>query len=196
MLNKSWAERKQAFYQRMLEDREIGYLDPGIEGLLEAFFRKDGVYTTSSCIGRITLIEGTRPWDREESTVVYKIHGRIDSGVVLKYLKDSSYKNLWLRVTGPIIHVNCRDLKWAQWIINLARKVGFKHSCIFSVGDDVVVEIMSSIQITLPLKINGAITVSLESLGTVVDKINSLWEMGVSTAENLREMIEADPGPT
>jgi len=195
-LSNSWVERKQAFYRRMLEDREIGYLDPGIEGLLEAFFRKDGLYTTSSCIGRITLIEGTRPWDREESTVVYKIHGKIDSGTIIKYLEDPAYKNLWLRVTGPIIHVNCKDLKWAQWIIDIARKVGFKHSCIFSLREEIVVEIMSSIQVTLPLKINGLNVVSMENLGEVVTRVNSLWEAGVSTAENLREMIEADPGPS
>ena len=180
----------------MLEDKEIGYLDPGIESLLEAFFEKEGLYTTSSCIGRITILHGLYPWDRDSTSIIFKKHGKIGKETVLNYLRGASYENIWLRVTGPIIHVICKDEKWAQWIIDLARKSGFKHSCIFSLKDGIVVEIMSSIQVTMPLKIEGTPVVCEDKLPIIVALVNSLWERGVTSAESLRKLIESSPEPS
>jgi tRNA wybutosine-synthesizing protein 3 len=180
----------------MLEDKEIGYLDPGIEDLLEAFFKKEGLYTTSSCIGRITILHGIQPWDRNSTSIIFKKHGKITVETILEYLEDASYENLWLRVTGPILHVICKNEEWAQWIIDLARKSGFKHSCIFSLKDEIVVEIMSSIQITIPLKADNTLLVCKDKLSDIASLVNSLWEKGVASAESLKKMVEASPDPS
>ncbi|MCE4606064.1 MAG: hypothetical protein F7B59_01855 [Desulfurococcales archaeon] len=195
-MNIHWHERKKRFYERMLEDKEIGYLDPGIERLLEAFFHRDGLYTTSSCIGRITVLYGLYPWERDSTSIIFKKHGKIDEETVRYYIENPSYEHLWLRVTGPIVHVICKDEKWAQWIIEIARKSGFKHSCIFSMKDDIVVEIMSSIQVTMPLKIGNTPLVCTEKLSDTVALFNSLWEKGVSSAESLRRLVESSPDPS
>ncbi|MEB3825336.1 MAG: hypothetical protein LRS47_01545 [Desulfurococcales archaeon] len=195
MEEKTWLERKKQFYKRMLEDREIGYLDPGIETLLERFFEKEGLYTTSSCIGRITIVEGIYPWDREEARVVFKKHGEIKGDIILKQVEIPGYENLWLRVTGPILHVVAKDRAWANWIIDLARKAGFKHSCIFSLGRDIVVEIMSSIQISIPLKIGGVLLIPYSHYDSLADLANKLWRKGVESARILEKLLEETPDP-
>ena len=193
-----WREEKERFYRRMLEDREIGYLDPGIDEILEAFFEKDGLYTTSSCIGRITLVKGKRYWSRGEAIIVYKKHGHVEEDLILELLSKPSIDDLWIRVTGPIFHVAAYDMRWAKWVLELGRKAGFKHSGIFSVSESgfLTVEMISSVQASHLLKINGETLVSRRELHVIVDLFNSFWDEGVESARRLLRLLQTEDAPS
>ncbi|MCM8807521.1 MAG: hypothetical protein NC926_06210, partial [Candidatus Omnitrophica bacterium] len=62
----AWEDLKRKFYERMIRDRYIGYLDPGIEEILIKIFRLREAFPTSSCSGRITAIDSIYPWIRKD----------------------------------------------------------------------------------------------------------------------------------
>ncbi len=145
----AWLKRREEFWRRLIEDEEIGYLDPDIKELLIEFFRDSKAYTLSSCSGRITLVDAPMPWVREPSSVVFKKHSRISLDEVLPVINGPVAWRLWLIVTGPIIHVSTIDIDEAINILGIARRAGFKHSGILAIGGKgVIVELMTGVRMT------------------------------------------------
>ncbi|MEM0061130.1 MAG: hypothetical protein QW726_04270, partial [Fervidicoccaceae archaeon] len=123
----AWEKRKTEFLERIRADREIGYLDPGIEDTLSLINSRKRSYTTSSCIGRITAVDSDYPWRREdEEPVLFKKHGEITVEELKKLIEFEPKKLLWLIVSGPIIHICSRDLEEAKKLLIAARASGFK----------------------------------------------------------------------
>jgi len=65
-----WRERKYKAWKRILDDLEIGYLDVDLLPLLVLINRDRELYTTSSCSGRITVMDAEYPWEKEEETAI------------------------------------------------------------------------------------------------------------------------------
>ena len=169
----AWRRRREMFYRRMLEDREIGYLDPGIEEVLEEFFRRPGSYTTSSCSGRITLVDAPWPWSRRDSEVVFRSHDPVTVEEVAGIMEQPVLHTLWLVAAGPIIHVVTTGVEEAFSILDAARRAGFKHSGILSSSEKgILVELRTGIRIVTPLKKGDMILVPRDRLPLLVDLAN------------------------
>lgn len=187
-----WRKRKEEFYRRLLEDREVGYLDPGMEELLLEFFRVPTLYTTSSCAGRVSVVEGEWPWERDGTSVVLKVHRRVGAEEVKRVL-GLPYDNLWLHVTGPIIHVNALDLGSAVRVLDVGRRAGFKHSGLLGCSNrGYVVELISGIQMTVPVKRRGRVLVADGYLEELVELANEMLEQGWGRLRRLRELVSSE----
>jgi len=180
------------------EERDIGYLDPGIEEFLARLNSLPGIATTSSCIGRVSIVEGHIHWGRGEDTrIVYKTHGRVRPEVILTVL-GRGYSSLWLRANGPILHLRVSSLDCAAHILSLARPHGFKHSGVISLSHEgPVVELMSAAQMSTPLVLGGRPLVRLDqaSLARLTDAANMVVEEGRRGLEGLVSALIASPGP-
>ncbi len=119
---------KRLAWERILRDKEIGYLDPDIFDVLEVINGRPKAFTMSSCSGRVTIVDAEFPWDRKESSVVFKNHLRVTVEDLRDNLLRRPRKRYWLIVQGPIFHVYTMDLKEAWTVLSVARAVGFKHS--------------------------------------------------------------------
>ncbi|MEM1625993.1 MAG: hypothetical protein QXV69_01710 [Sulfolobaceae archaeon] len=169
----NWEERKKLAWERILVDKEIGYLDPDIYEVLEAFFKRPKSYTKSSCSGRIIIIDSLYPWQRKNSTIIYKNH----FGIKLEILEDIVNKPheymLWLLVQSPIIHVYTFDYDEAWEVLKIARAAGFKHSGILVHNENgILVEIRSGIGMIQLLKDkNGKVVSDLKAVTVVANDI-------------------------
>jgi len=184
----NWEERKKLAWQRILADKEIGYLDPDIFDVLDAFFKRPKSYTKSSCSGRITVIDSIYPWQRKNSTIVYKNH----FGIKLKDLEDIVSKPheymLWLVVQSPIIHVYTFDFDEAWEILRIARNAGFKHSGILTQNENgVLVEIRSGVRMIQLLKDKEGRIVS--DLKVIVDVANDILSKGKEKLNKLKQSL-------
>lgn len=179
-------------------ERDVGYLDPGIAGVLETLNSLGKVETTSSCIGRVTIVEGPVHWARDPgSRIVFKTHSKISPPDIIRVI-GRGYRNLWLKATGPILHLATSSMECASHILSLARSYGFKHSGILSVKPDrIVVELLSAAQLAVPLRIEGALVVSLteEALETLARVANETVEWGRRRLEGLVSALTSAPGP-
>jgi len=194
---KDWSRIKEEAQRATGTERDIGYLDPGIGGILEEINRIPLVATTSSCLGRIALVEGRWHWERDEGArIVYKTHGALRVEDVLIAL-SRGYDYLWLKATGPILHLRTPSLDCALHILGLARESGFKHSGIISGSDaGFVVELIAATQLYTPLVLDGRRIVRLdwESLSRLVEAANSTVSEGRRRLQALVKAFSDGPG--
>lgn len=189
---------KSELPRRLLEERDIGYLDPGIEELLDAINSVPGLATTSTCTGRAAIVEAKAPWERgeAESRIVYKTHGPLDPLEIARAV-SGPYCDLWLKIGPPIIHVRARSLDCAIHLLGLARRAGFKHSGIISAGgpSGVAVEIMSGAQVSFPLRLSCRDLLRPGAETELAGLARLVMEENRERLRRLAKMIRGDPGP-
>ncbi|MEM1873498.1 MAG: hypothetical protein QXS85_04485 [Acidilobaceae archaeon] len=179
----------------LLDERIVGYLDPGAEALIEALNKPPLLLTTSSCIGRITVVEGEEHWSRRRARVVYKTHDPITVEEVSRVLRRG-FESLWLKVSGPIVHFRTLRLSCAFYALSAARRHGFKHSGVVSKHPRLgyAFEVMSSVQMIAPLRLRGVDLVSEEALELLVSESNALLEKSRRRLDALARELSQNPG--
>jgi len=176
----------------LIEERLVGYLDPGAEGVLRVLNSMQPVETTSSCLGRVTVIEGEWPWERREETrIVLKSHiGLTPERVAL--IISRPFDNLWLKASGPIIHFRVYTRECAESLLRVAREAGFKHSGAITLTGDpgcCVVEVSSPTEIAVPLKLEGRILLTGRALAEVVLRANKVVDEGRARLARLLDLF-------
>ncbi|QIW24368.1 hypothetical protein EWF20_09535 [Sulfolobus sp. S-194] len=182
-----WFTYKQRAWERVIRDKEIGYLDPDIFDTLEVFFKRRDTFTQSSCSGRITIIDAEMPWERKNSSVIFKNHLVITVTDLLETINKGKVWNLWLVVQGPIFHVYTRTNEEAWDILKLARSVGFKHSGVLTVNEKgVLVELRTGVKMVHLLKDNY----DEKEANELVVIANKVLHKGKEKLRKLKEVIE------
>ncbi|MEM4035899.1 MAG: hypothetical protein QXU97_04735 [Fervidicoccaceae archaeon] len=189
-----WDERKRKSLERIAEDSEVGYLDERVTPLLRKINERPGLYTTSSCSGRVVVIDAPAPWVRGEGGVVFKKHDELEVEELRRLLATEPAHIYWLNAAGPIIHVMARSLEDARDLLEAARRAGFKHSGIVSVSKrGFLVELVCSAQMIVPVKSKGKALVYEERLGELVELVNSTLREGWRRLNALLEELERSP---
>ncbi len=182
-----WIKGKEEAYKRLWEDLEIGYLDEDLLDILLEFFKRPESFTKSSCSGRITLLDGPLPWERKESTIIFKKHSTITIKEIESLLKQPVVYRLWLVATGPIIHVITLSGREARKILVIASKAGFKHSGIISISKKgFLVELRTGIRLAVLLKTRSGLVVTREGLDEAIIAANEALMKG---KERLRRLL-------
>ena len=81
--------------------------------------------------------------DKKESEWLFKSHNPVSLDELWNALQKTSGR-VWLMQEPVIIHVKCSSLENAGILLGIARQAGMKHSCIVSLGNNIVVEIRGS----------------------------------------------------
>lgn len=196
-----WEELRRKALSRIYHDKEIGYLDPDILDFLMAFYKfSENVFTQSSCSGRITIVDSEMPWDRKNSSVIFKNHLGITTEDVINIINKGQVRRLWLIVQGPILHLYTRDINTAWNILRIARTAGFKHSGILtSNSKGILVELRTGIKMVHLLRgsndekieyqrIDSLVSVANEVLRRGKQKMNLLKDLLLSNVENFVEL--------
>lgn len=176
----------------LLEERLVGYLDPGAEAVLRELNLNPYMETTSSCLGRVTIVEGEWPWERREETrIVLKSHtGVTPEAVALVVARP--FDNLWLKASGPIIHFRVYRVECAEALLQAARQAGFKHSGAITLAGDpgcCVVEVSSPTEISVPLKLGGRLLLRGDDLIEVVSRANGAVREGRARLSRLLSLL-------
>ncbi|AWR97564.1 hypothetical protein DFR86_08370 [Acidianus sulfidivorans JP7] len=189
----SWEEWKQRAYERMLRDQEIGYLDPDIFDVLMAFFNREKSFTYSSCSGRITIIDSSLPWIRNNSTIIFKNHLGIKESDIIDILQKSQVNRLWLISQGPILHVYTKDFDEAWKIIRIARQAGFKHSGILTVNEKgILVELRTGVKFVHLLRESVTQNISDEEIKILTKIANEVLMKGKEKLNLLKDLVSSD----
>ncbi|MCS7110983.1 MAG: hypothetical protein N3D82_03335 [Ignisphaera sp.] len=172
-----WSRRRDEAYRRFLEDIEVGYVDRDVVELIRLVFSKKRIFTTSSCSGRITIVDAAYPWLRDEAYVLFKKHEPVDPSEIEPIIASRPIHRYWLVVSGPIIHFILASLEDVQKLFTALRESGFKHSGVISITSaGVVVEAVSGVWTPFLLKDGDHTTVV--SLQHVVGIANSILAEG------------------
>ena len=102
-----------------------GFIDQDILPLLKLINRK--YTTTSSCSGRITLMNGVQ---KGTAQWLYKTHGKASAVNIYKILQKNSPLHFFYE---PIIlHIQCKEKEEAQALLQKLQNHGFKKACLRS----------------------------------------------------------------
>ena len=155
-------------YLKKIDKSQKGEIDKQIKPLIKLINSKKDYYTTSSCAGRILLIEISKP-RKTASKWLFTSHNK----VTFKQIKNIKLtkKNIWFKQEPFILHVMCRDLQSAQKLVNIARFVGFKRSGIQSIKSNFV-EISSSEFLDTIIAKNGKWLIGDDYLKILIKEAN------------------------
>ncbi|AFH42952.1 hypothetical protein IOK49_05325 [Fervidicoccus fontis] len=186
-----WKNKKTMFIKRIESDREIGYLDPGIDETLSLINKREKSYTTSSCSGRISIVDTDYLWKRNELPLIFKKHSEVSSEELISIFKKEPMNTFWLIVSGPILHVRTLDIEEALFILNAGREAGFKHSGIMSYSEDgYLVELISGTQFNFPIKNKNGYLINIEKIDYIAKLANSALVDGRRKLEKLNQFLK------
>lgn len=164
-LNKLTIFQQQKQYTLNKKDLSLkGSIDEPIRNLVQIINDSPDYYTTSTCSGRVTLIE--KPHDRPNSKngnkFIQSCH-LLDEvkdlkSVINAYLNEAIVSNkredtcLWLKFEPFILHVQCLNLNRAQILLRVALSAGCRNSGLtLGKSDKFMVAVRSSSSMEVPL---------------------------------------------
>ncbi len=165
-----------------MDKSKKGEIDDGIKEICSLINANPQYYTTSSCSGRIVVLE-KKSEKKDEAEWIFVSHEETDFETVRKNLKSET--TAWFKQEGAILHVCCRTINDAERFLNTARNSGFKRAGIISAGETPVVEIISSEQMNLPIIVGGELIVSEEYLKLLISEANKKMQRN---REKLRKL--------
>ncbi|WP_087036961.1 tRNA(Phe) 7-((3-amino-3-carboxypropyl)-4-demethylwyosine(37)-N(4))-methyltransferase Taw3 [Thermococcus litoralis] len=170
---------------------EKDLVDKDIISLLKKINSLENYFTTSSCSGRISVMQMPNFGDKLNAVWLGKWHREVELEEVLEAIGKHSEGMLWFMLHSPILHISAKTLEDAVELLNLAISCGFKHSNIKSISHKkLVVEIRSTERMDVPLGMNGELWVSEDYLRKVVEIANLQLRRAKEKLRKLENEIE------
>ncbi len=125
-----WLKAKSRAIKRLIEHAEKGLVDKDIEEFLFKLNEKECLYTTSSCSGRVAIIEGPSLFSKKDSRLLRVSHNpRECRGWKTEELYIEPNRIIWLSLQPPILHIVTRSIDVAESIVRCADRSGFNRAC-------------------------------------------------------------------
>ncbi|NPA22420.1 MAG: hypothetical protein GXN92_02460 [Candidatus Micrarchaeota archaeon] len=176
----SFEEKKEATLKKLqyyLEEKEV---DPPIIPLLEIINSHPGLFTTSSCSGRVmVLIDRGRKVDSEKYLTFHRT-------ISLEDLQDLP-KEGWLRVEPFILHIMAKDWELALDVVDLVKEIGVKRSGVSRARVGYLIEMMGNVYMSAPL---SHLTIDEDLISIINQKMEKNFEVLKKVEEAFKRWIE------
>ena len=190
MKDRDFFENKKQTLKKIEKAKKEKLVDEGIIPVLDIINNSDDCYTSSSCYGRIVLLELPEIGDKKNAEFLGRWHSKVKTEDVFSALKKSSGKGqLWLLAQSPIIHVYTRTLGSADHLLKKAVACGFKHSGFKSSEKSIIVEIASTERLDCPVGMNGEFYCDEKFIDLLVDISNQIFDKSVLKLEKLEKAL-------
>lgn len=182
--------RKKEAVGKLREAEEEGEIDKKILPLLKLINNSDDYYTSSSCAGRIVLLQIPSIGDKRNAVFLGKWHRKVSVEEILSTSEKASEGLLWILAQSPIVHVICKELMDADEMVKVGLSCGFKNSGFKSVSGKKVVELCSTERLDMPVGRDGEIFCDREHLSLLVEISNDVMEKGEEKLSRLEEGLK------
>lgn len=164
-----------------------GKVDEDIIELLLLINSIKGIYTTSSCSGRIGIIEEPALGAKPLSRWLIKVHRPIEFEEAKNALKDAREGLIFLKSQPPIFHVVAEDMEKAKKLHELGLASGFKYTTFKVISNRYLIEINATEYLTAPLGKDGKVLVSDDYLSFAIELGNSMLRRSKGRLARLEE---------
>ncbi|HDO19254.1 MAG TPA: hypothetical protein ENG74_00850 [Thermoplasmatales archaeon] len=169
---------------------EEGKADSDIISLLEVINRSEHMFTTSSCSGRIVIIEVPYPGAKPGATFLGKWHSEVTVDDVRDAIAKAKSGYLWFMVHPPIIHIVSDDIRMAERVVKAGLSSGFKNSGMRAASDKIVIELRSTERMDVLLGKDKKLYFSEGYIKLLCETSNYMLKKGKDKLKMLREEIE------
>ena len=167
-----------------------GKVDEDIIDLLLLINSINGIYTTSSCSGRIGIIEEPALGAKPLSRWLIKEHRPITFEEAKEALKKAEKGLIFLKSQPPIFHIVAEDIGKAKKLHELGLASGFKYTTFKVISNRYLVEINATEYLTAPLGRDGRVLIDDEYLRFAVEVGNSMLKRSKGRLPRLRKNFE------
>uniref|UniRef100_A0A8B9L1F9 tRNA wybutosine-synthesizing protein 3 homolog n=1 Tax=Astyanax mexicanus TaxID=7994 RepID=A0A8B9L1F9_ASTMX len=181
-LFKQW--KKQCLNKLDLSKK--GSIDRDISHVVSLLNNSDYYFTTSSCSGRIILIDGVSDCtdvQKQNCSWLFVTHEKCQKEDVITALEKSSGDAVF-KFEPCVLHVQCRQLENAQLLHSVAINSGFRNSGV-TVGKKgkTIMAVRSTHCLEVPLSRRGRVLVSEEYIEFIVETANNKMEENLKRIE-------------
>jgi len=149
-----FSKEKSDFLKKKDKSKK-GYVDRDIQKIVDVVNSKNDYYTTSSCSGRIVLLE-MKSRKKDECNWIFSKHDKINLNEIKNaltnyYNKNNSIKKsnqnkkinqIWFKQQPLILHVASRNLEAANKLLEVSRKIFRRAGIIGITSRKVMIEII------------------------------------------------------
>jgi len=137
-----FVKEKSDFLRKKDKSRK-GHIDKDAVKIVNEINSRNDYYTTSSCSGRIVLLEKLSR-KKNESRWIFIKHDKLNFNEIVEVLDSKLRNEVWFKQEPLILHVRCKSLDAARRLLDISRKI-FKRAGIISLSDKkIIVEIIGS----------------------------------------------------
>ena len=138
--------KEKSDFLKKKDKSKKGSVDEDIRRIVNTINSKKDYYTTSSCAGRIVLLEMKSKKKNECNWILTK-HNKIKYNEIFtalkNYNKNKKINNkIWFKQQPLILHVACRNLSAANILLNATRKIFRRAGIIGITNRKVMIEII------------------------------------------------------
>ncbi|XP_036410280.1 tRNA wybutosine-synthesizing protein 3 homolog [Megalops cyprinoides] len=187
---KQW--KKQCLNKMDLSKK--GSVDEDIAHVVRALNDAENYFTTSSCSGRIILIDGVsdcQDVQKQNCSWLFVTHQQCQKTDVVSGLERSCGDAVF-KFEPFVLHVQCRRLEDAQLLHNVAINSGFRNSGI-TVGKKgkIITAVRSTHCLEVPLSQKGQILVSEDYIEFLVEVANQKMVENLRRIERFHECLQS-----
>ncbi|XP_051991043.1 tRNA wybutosine-synthesizing protein 3 homolog [Xyrauchen texanus] len=171
-----------------------GSVDQDISHIVCCINSHDQYFTTSSCSGRIILIDGVSDCpdvQKQNCSWLFVTHQKCQRKEVVTGL-EKSVGEATFKFEPFVLHVQCKHLEDAQLLHTVAINSGFRNSGI-TVGKKgkVIMAVRSTHCLEVPLSHRGKVLISDEYLDFLVGVANEKMEENLKRIERFNDCLQA-----
>jgi tRNA wybutosine-synthesizing protein 3 len=188
-IEKEFIERKKNTLSKLKKAIIKDLVDKDIIPTLNLINSHEDYYTSSSCFGRIIILEIPKIGDKKKARFLGKWHKKISINDIKLAIRKAKKGQIWLLAQPSIIHVIVRNLKAADKILKIAISSSFKNSAFKSISKKIVVEIISTERIDFPLGENGKIFCNNNHLKLIIKISNEIINKSIKKLKILNKKL-------
>lgn len=176
MKNKEYVDAKENALNALKKAYSAKKVDDGISQILGQINALNGFYTSSSCAGRIVLLQIPSLGDKRRASFLGVWHRKIEPEEVVTSATKATTGLLWLLAQSPIIHLGAETLDGANTMVKTAISCGFKNSAVKSTGKKIIIEVASTERLDAPIGRDGLLFCDKQYLDLLVEISNEIIE--------------------
>ena len=151
------------------EDKSIKRsIDAVILPLVRFLNKHTSYYTTSSCAGRVVLLEKHQGTGKP-GRWLYTTHGKVSLRKITHVMGAVGKDDVYLKQESFIVHVCCKSLEDAKRLLKITKQAGLKRSGIIALGRRIMMEIVGSEQMQTLVSRNGSRLIGDDVLKVLVE---------------------------
>lgn len=186
---RDFIENKKQIMQNLEKIKKENKVDADIIPILDLLNSLDDFYTSSSCYGRIVLLEIPKIGDKKNAKWLGKWHNKIRAEDISSVVKKATKGQLWILAQAPILHIYAKTQKAADKLLKTAISCGFKHSGFKSIDKNYIIEVASTERLDAPVGKDGQLFCNNEYMNIIVDIANEIIDRSVMKLARLENFL-------
>ena len=134
-------------------------------------------FTSSSCAGRIILLQLPKEENKKDATFHRKWHRKVKEKELWEGIEDKTIGELWFKLDPFILHIGADSLENARNILKVMKKIGIKRGGIMvTKPGKFLIELLGTQVLAFPVKKDDKIIVNKEVMGYMLRRANEKLE--------------------